>query len=142
MGSDTRLTDREIDVMGVLWQRGSGTVAEVRARLGRSVGYTGVLKLLQILEEKGAVRHEREGRAYRYFPLVGQAEAGTSALDRVVDRIFGGSAERAGAHLVSERSLTPEAIERLKETLDAAAGGGTSSQPRSAEGDPEPRGDE
>ena len=53
-------TDRELDIMSVLWRDGSGTVAEVRESLGSDVGYTTVLKMLQIMEEKGAVRHERE----------------------------------------------------------------------------------
>jgi predicted transcriptional regulator len=61
--------------MSILWGEGSGTVAEVRDELVHSAGYTGVLKLLQILELKGMVRHEQEGRAYRYFPLVGPADA-------------------------------------------------------------------
>ena len=57
-----RFTHRELDIMSVLWRRGSGTVAEVRDVLGEDVGYTTVLKMLQILEAKNAVRHE-EGRA-------------------------------------------------------------------------------
>lgn len=122
--SEPKLTDRELDVMSVLWRQGSGTVAEVRERLPDPVGYTGVLKLLQILEEKGAVRHEQEGRAYRYFPLIGSSDAGGSALDRIVDRIFAGSAELAVAHLVSDRDLDPQAIERLRKLLDEAGGEG------------------
>ena len=68
-------TDRELDIMSVLWREGSGTVTEVREALGEEVGYTTVLKMLQILEEKGAVSHEQEGRAYRYFPLVESVRA-------------------------------------------------------------------
>lgn len=127
MSDDPRLTDRELDVMSVLWRLGSGTVAEVRDALPDKVGYTGVLKLLQILEEKGAVRHEREGRAYRYFPLVERSAAGDTALARVVDRIFAGSAELAVARLVAERPLDAAAVERLKALLDAAARDDTTS---------------
>lgn len=107
--------------MSVLWRVGSGTVAEVREQLVDPVGYTGVLKLLQILEEKGAIRHEQEGRAYRYFPEIEPEEAGASALGRIVDRIFAGSAELAVARLVSGRTLEPEAVDRLKALLDAAS---------------------
>jgi BlaI family transcriptional regulator, penicillinase repressor len=121
MTEEPRLTDRELDIMSVLWGRGSGTVAEVRHALADKVGYTGVLKLLQILEEKGAVRHEQEGRAYRYFPLVERAAAGDTALARVVDRIFAGSAELAVARLVADRPLDAAAVERIKALLDAAA---------------------
>src|SRR5262245_49833892 len=63
-------TDRELDVMAVLWERGSGTVAEVRERLPDELAYTTVLTILRILQEKGYVRHEGEGRAHRFYPLV------------------------------------------------------------------------
>ena len=92
---DLSFTERELDVMSALWRRGSGTVAEVRATLPDAPSYTGVLKLLQILEEKGMVRHEQEGRAYRYYPVVEKEEAGGQALRRVVEKIFHGSTEMA-----------------------------------------------
>lgn len=111
-------TDRELDIMSVLWQAGSGSVAEVREALGDSVGYTTVLKLLQILEEKGAVRHESEGRAYRYFPLVAPEDAGESALTRILDKIFGGSAELLLTQLVADRKVSPEELARMRKVLE------------------------
>ena len=121
MVGGTPFTDRELDVMSVLWRLGSGTVAEVRAQLAVDVGYTGILKMLQILEEKQMVRHESEGRAYRYFPLVEPDAAGGEALGRIVDRIFQGSAELAVAHRVKSHALRPDEIERMKALLDEAA---------------------
>lgn len=120
MGRDT-LTDRELDIMSALWRAGSGTVAEVRSALDDGVGYTTVLKILQILEEKGAVRHEEEGRAYRYFALVEPAEAGGQALRKIVDKIFHGSAELLVAHLVSDPDLPSEQLQRMRDLLDEAA---------------------
>ncbi|MDE2764021.1 MAG: BlaI/MecI/CopY family transcriptional regulator [Gemmatimonadota bacterium] len=114
-------TDRELDIMSVLWRDGSGTVTEVREALGEEVGYTTVLKMLQILEEKGAVGHEQEGRAYRYFPLVESVRAGGRALTRIVNKIFHGSAERLFATLVEDREFTAEEIERMRSILDRAA---------------------
>jgi len=116
----TRFTNRELDIMSVLWARGSGTVAEVRATLDADVGYTTVLKMLQILEEKGAVGHEQEGRAYRYFPLVESASVGGRAIDRIVNRIFHGSAEMLLATLVEDRQFTDEEIARMRSILDRA----------------------
>jgi predicted transcriptional regulator len=113
-------TERELDIMSVLWRLESGTVNEVREELESEVGYTGVLKMLQILEEKGMVRHEKEGRAHRYFPAVGPDEAGTRALGRIVDKIFQGSAEMALARLVSDRHLAPDEIGRIKALLEEA----------------------
>ncbi len=122
MGNDAQFTQRELDIMSVLWKRGSGTVTEVREDYGSEAGYTGVLKLLQILEEKGMVRHEQEGRAYRYFPVVAPDDAGGAALGRIVDKIFLGSAEMAVARLVSDRSLGQDEVDRLKALLDEAVG--------------------
>lgn len=130
MVGGTPFTDRELDIMSVLWRLGSGTVAEVRAQLAVDVGYTGILKMLQILEEKGLVRHESEGRAYRYFPLVEPEAAGGDALRRIVDKIFQGSAELAVAHLVTSHALSPEEIERMKALLDEAARQGSEEDDR------------
>ena len=121
MTEGVTFTDRELDIMSALWARGSGTVSEVRDALPDAPSYTGVLKLLQILEEKGLVRHEQEGRAYRYFPVVAQEDAGGHALRRVVDRIFHGSAELAMARLVSDHDLSREELDRLRRILDEAA---------------------
>lgn len=111
-------TGRELDIMSILWRCGSGSVAEVREALGDSVAYTTVLKILQILEEKGAVRHESEGRAYRYFPLVEPGEAGRSALTRIQDKIFGGSAELLLTQLVSDQDIAPEELARMRKLLE------------------------
>jgi BlaI family penicillinase repressor len=111
-------TDRELDIMSVLWRRGSGSVAEVRDTLGESVAYTTILKILQILEEKGAVRHEAEGRAYRYFPVVQPQEAGGNALARILEKIFDGSAELLLTQLVADRNIPPRELARMRKLLE------------------------
>ena len=83
---------RELAVMSVLWRLGSAAVSDVRDALDDDLAYTSVLSALQTLEDKGYVRHEAEGRAYRYFPTVGADRAGGSALARIRDAIFQGSA--------------------------------------------------
>ena len=110
-------TPRELDVMSILWRSGSATVAEVRDALEEELAYTSVLSALQTLEEKGYVRHEPEGRAYRYFPLVEAERAGGSALARIRDSIFQGSAERMFAHMVADRKLRREELERMRRLL-------------------------
>lgn len=114
----SNFTDRELDIMSVLWRNGDGSVAEVRESLGEDVAYTTVLKILQILEEKGAVRHEPEGRAYRYFPLVAPQEAGGNALSRILEKIFGGSAELLLTQLVSDRDIPPRELARMRKLLE------------------------
>lgn len=114
---DIYFTPRELDVMSVLWREGSGTVAEVREALGEELAYTSVLSALQLLEQKGSIRHEPEGRAYRYFPVVAPERAGKSALARVRDAIFQGSAERMFAQFVAAEDLSQEELERMRRLL-------------------------
>lgn len=112
------LAEREIEVMHVLWDRGSATVAEARQRLADPLAYTTVLTVLRTLEEKGFVRHEEEGRAYRYFPLVERQQVRRGAVVRLLERAFDGSAELLMVHLVAERDLSPAQIRRIRRLLD------------------------
>jgi BlaI family transcriptional regulator, penicillinase repressor len=115
-------TERELDVMSILWRRGSGTVAEVREELAGELAYTSVLSVLQTLAEKGFVRHEPEGRAYRYHPLVGSEAAGDSALARIRDKIFHGSVEQLVTQLVRQEGLSKAELERLRRLLEDRLG--------------------
>lgn len=112
-------TDRELDVMAVLWDRGSATVAEVRERLPDDLAYTTVLSVLRTLEEKGHVDHREEGKAHRYFPLVERRVAGRSALARLIDTVFNGSPELLLTQLVSDRDLSDDQIKNLRRLIDA-----------------------
>lgn len=108
---------RELEVMSVLWRLGSASVSEVRDALEEDLAYTSVLSALQTLEEKGYVRHEAEGRAYRYFPTVGADRAGGSALARIRDAIFHGSAERMFAQMVADKRLGRKELEQMRQLL-------------------------
>jgi predicted transcriptional regulator len=110
-------TDRELDVMSVLWDIGSGTVTEVRDRLADALAYTTVLTVLRILEHKGYVSHTDEGRTHRYRPLVKREVAVRSALRRLADKVFDGSAELLLTQLVSDKHLTTEELRRLSRLL-------------------------
>jgi BlaI family penicillinase repressor len=115
-------TDRELDVMTVLWDLGAATVAEVRERLPDELAYTTVLTVLRTLEEKGYVEHEEAGKAYRYRPKVGREAAERSAVRRLVRKLFRGSPELLLTQLVSDRSLTEEELRRMREMLDERLG--------------------
>src|SRR6187549_2149643 len=116
---DFVLGDRELDVMGVLWDLGSGTVAEVRDKLPADLAYTTVLTILRNLEAKELVTHTAEGKAHRYVPKVARRAARRSALTRIVDKLFHGSPEQLIAQLVEDESLTAEDMQRLRALLSA-----------------------
>ena len=115
--SDIYFPPRELAVMSVLWRLGSASVSEVRDALEEDLAYTSVLSALQTLEEKGFVRHEAEGRAYRYFPTVEAEPAGGSALARVRDAIFQGSVERMFAQMVADKKLSRKELERMRQLI-------------------------
>ena len=111
-------TDRELDVMSVLWDLGGATVAEVRERLPDKLAYTTVLTILRTLKEKGHVRVEAGAKAHRFVPRVKREAAGNSALRRLISKVFQGSPELLVTQLVSDRDLTPEQIRRIRRLLD------------------------
>jgi BlaI family transcriptional regulator, penicillinase repressor len=117
-------TERELDVITVLWDHGPSTAAEVRAHMGEDLAYNTVLTMLRILEEKGYARHEAEGRAHRYFPLVTRKEAGESATGRLVRRMFRGSPSLLLTQLVSQRDLSERDLKRLRDLIDQQLGEG------------------
>ena len=114
---DFVLGDRELDVMGVLWDLGSGTVAEVRDRLPVDLAYTTVLTILRNLEAKELLTHTAEGKAHRYFPKVARKTARRSALTRMVDKLFHGSPEQLVAQLVEDEHLSADDMRRLRKLL-------------------------
>lgn len=120
----TSLGERELDVMAVLWELGSGTVAEVRAHLeaeqGVALAYTTVLTILRNLESKQYVTRAEEGRAHRYFARVAQHTAQRSALSRLVTSLFGGSPEALVARLVEQEQLSAEELARIARMLHQA----------------------
>jgi BlaI family transcriptional regulator, penicillinase repressor len=115
---DVRFTERELDLMNVLWDRGPSTVSEVREALEDDLAYTTVLTVLRVLEEKGHVTHAAEGRAHRYRALVDREAAAGSALRRVKDHLFSGSSELLLTRLVEDHPMSGDELRRLKDLLD------------------------
>ena len=115
---DPIFTDRELDIMNILWDARSGTAAEVRERLADPLAYNTVLTMLGILEEKGHVRHEEDGRAFRYFPTVARQKAKRSAVRRLTERLVDGDPRLLVTELVSDRSLSDDDLRELKTLLD------------------------
>ena len=114
------LTDREAELMEVLWEHGPSTVAEAREALPDDLAYTTVLTMLRTLETKGFVEHTGEGRAHRYSALVARDAARQSALRDLSRKLFKGSASLLLTHLVSDTKLSAAEARRIRALLDEA----------------------
>jgi BlaI family transcriptional regulator, penicillinase repressor len=114
-----RPTEAELGILGVLWNRGPSTVREVHSELARSrpLGYTTVLKLLQIMSEKGLVRRNERERAHVYAARIPEAETQRQLVGDLVDRAFGGSAARLVQQALASKKTSPEEISRIREFL-------------------------
>ena len=114
-------SDRELDVMKILWERGEATVAEVRDRMPGDLNYNTVLTNLRILHGKGHVGYRAEGRTFFYHALVERDSAERSIVQTVLDRLFGGSAAMLMAHLARDPDLSAEELERMQSLLRQTA---------------------
>ena len=116
--TDVHLTQRELDIMSVLWELGEATATEVRDRIDPSLAYTSISSMIRTLEIKGYVAHRRgEGKTHVYFPKIEAEAAGESALGRVLDKIYGGSPIKLLAHLVEQRKLSESELVRMRDLL-------------------------
>jgi BlaI family penicillinase repressor len=118
--SHKHLSRREREIMDIIYERGQATVSEVLERLDKPPSYSAVRALLRILEEKGTVRHERQGHRYVFLPTVPRETAKRSALKRMLQVFFNDSIEGAVAALldISSTQLTDEEWERLTELVE------------------------
>ncbi|MGC1782186.1 MAG: BlaI/MecI/CopY family transcriptional regulator [Acidobacteriaceae bacterium] len=113
-----RLTRLELEIMQVLWKRGSSNVGEVQNAMGRELAYTTVQTVLNNLYRKGKLRRRLDGRAYVYSAAVTEANALRHAVRDLVDRMFGGSSEELVLSLIKSRDIDPERIARMSRQLD------------------------
>jgi predicted transcriptional regulator len=110
------LTEAELPIMEVLWDKGVATVGEVAEGLSRDkvVAYNTVLTLMRILERKGYVQHTKDGRAFVYQPVVGRGEASRTAVRQLLNRFFNDSPELLVLNLLHDEAIDQEEIERLR----------------------------
>jgi len=110
---DVALTKLELKIMQVLWRLGGGTVSAVQTVLDPPLAYTTVQTMLNILERKGKLRRELEGRAYVYTPKVTEAKALGQGVRDLIDRMFGGSSEELVMSLLKSRQLDAKKLAEL-----------------------------
>ena len=118
------LTGREMDVMSVLWKRGSGTVSEVKEDLADELAYTTILTILRRLEKKGHVSHVAEGKAHRYLPLLAREDAQDHAIRRMTRSFFSNSPELLMTRLLRRGELTDDQLRELRDLVDRRLGKG------------------
>lgn len=118
----TDLTPRELDVMAILWELGEATVADVQARLEDELAYTSVLSALQLLEHKGHVTHEREGRKYVYRAATSARDAGGPLLDRLLESLYRRSPVKLVAHLVDRSGITEDELREIRALVERRLG--------------------
>jgi predicted transcriptional regulator len=116
------LTEAELKIMEVLWQRKSGTVQQVLDDLPQkpALAYNSVLTIIRILEKKGYVEHAKDGRAHIYAPVVEREDARRSEVRHLVSRFFKNSQEQLVLNILEERGLDRDEIERLKRMLESS----------------------
>jgi predicted transcriptional regulator len=113
------LTEAELRIMNVLWQRGSGTVLQVLDSLPQkpALAYNSVLTTIRILEKKGYLKHIKDGRAHVYAPLIEQKDATRSEIRHLLSRFFKNSHEELILNILEEPGIDPEELGRLKQML-------------------------
>ena len=119
-----RPTDAELAILRVLWERGPSTVRDVHEQLNQHspTGYTTVLKLLQIMTEKGLVVRDEAQRAHVYEPRYSEQKTQRQLLADLADRAFGGSAAKLVLQALSGRKTNPEELSEIREMLNRLEG--------------------
>jgi BlaI family transcriptional regulator, penicillinase repressor len=117
-------TDRELAILGVLWEKGPSTVRDVHEGLHQDVetGYTTTLKLMQIMVEKGLLVRENDDRRHIYRPALSEERTQKQLVQDLLDRVFAGSAEKLVMRALSARKVSPTELKRIREMLSEMEG--------------------
>ena len=117
-------TDRELAILGVLWDKGPSSVRDVHEALQRDeeTGYTTTLKLMQIMVDKGLLVREDAGRRHVYRPTDSEERTQKQLIGNLLERAFAGSAEKLVMRALSARRVSPKELERIRQMLDEMEG--------------------
>jgi predicted transcriptional regulator len=114
------LTEAELRLMNVLWQKGRGTVHEVLEALTEkpALAYNSVLTTIRVLEKKGYVKHVKDGRAHVYVPQVNQTDATRFEIRHLVGRFFRNSHELLVLNILEDQTIDADELKRLRQLLE------------------------
>ena len=110
-------TDKELEIMRVLWACGEGSVRDIQQRVPPGAHYNSVLTIIRVLESKGHVNHREQGRGYVYRPTVSQQEARRRVLDYLIDGLFGGSATSVVLNLVETGDISMKELDQIRQRI-------------------------
>ncbi|RYG39489.1 BlaI/MecI/CopY family transcriptional regulator [bacterium] len=119
-GIGPKPTNAELGILRVLWNRGPSTVREAHEDLAqhREIGYTTVLKIMQIMVDKGLLRRTDRGRAHVYQPVGAESAAKRDLVGDLMDRAFGGSARELVMHALAAKPTSAEELAEIRQMLD------------------------
>lgn len=114
------LTEAELRIMNVLWDKGTGTVHDVLQALPEkpALAYNSVLTIIRILETKGYVKHVKENRAHVYMPKIDRKDATRFEVSHLISRFFGNSHEKLLLNILEEQSIDAEELARMRQLLE------------------------
>ena len=114
------LTEAELRIMNVLWEKGAGTVHDVLQALPEkpALAYNSVLTIIRILEAKGYLKHVKENRAHVYMPKIDRKDATRFEVSHLVNRFFGNSHENLLLNILEEQSIDADELSRLRQLLE------------------------
>ncbi len=116
-------TDAELGILRVLWRRGPSTVRQVWEELSQGTGYTTVLKLMQIMAEKGLVRRDESSRSHVYKPSASEEHTQRQVVRHLLERVFAGSAPKLVMQALAAKKATPSELAEIRRLLDELEGG-------------------
>lgn len=112
-------TDAELEILNILWQDEPKTVREVHDLLkAKAVGYTTILKQLQVMKEKGLVKRDESKRSHSYYSLISQEQAQITMLDHILDKVFNGSKSALFMRALSAKPSSKEELAEIKALLE------------------------
>jgi len=113
------LTEQELEIMKVVWSKGTATVRDVYEELlnHRRIAYTTVMTMMGILEQKGHLKKSADERAYVYSPTQPQREVLRTMVHDFVTRVFNGSAKPLLVHLLEDKNISPEELDEITKLL-------------------------
>lgn len=117
-------TPSELEILELLWSLGEAGAQQVNDHLNqrKPVSYTGTLKLMQLMHQKGLLDRRKEGRSHIYFPAIAEADTKSSLLDRFIDSTFGGSASKLMMQLLGNKKVSKKELETIREYLNHMEG--------------------